>query len=211
MRAVLLNTSEIYRDLVIGGGRRQEVCLKCAIKQGWSCQPSLLVFAGPRELESWAITDGGNLGDETVVAILIHKIREHYPDAEIVGFSLNPEDTERRHGIKAFPIRLQSELSRRRRPPRVSRVDVKPNLFIRLKQLLKKFPIIFKPLKCLKNCLCDLPWAVLGELSFLRRSFHRLRGFDILVVPGSGPLTDWWDAGPWEHPYSFLVGSCSPE
>ena len=35
MRAVFLNSSEIYRDLVIGGGRRQEVCLKCTIKEGW--------------------------------------------------------------------------------------------------------------------------------------------------------------------------------
>ena len=62
---------------------------------------------------------GNNLGDDTVVAILIHKIREYYPDAEIVGFSLNPVDTARRHGIKAFPIRLQSDVSLPRRPPHI--------------------------------------------------------------------------------------------
>ncbi len=147
---------------------------------------------------------GNNLGDDTVVAILIHKIRERYPEAEIVGFSLNPVDTARRYGIKAFPIRLQSDLSRRRRPPRVSRVDVKPNLFYRLRQFVKRFPIVFKPLKYLKNCLYDLPCAVGGELSFLRRSFRRLQGSDLLVVPGSSACTDWWMTGSFAHPYSFL-------
>ena len=148
---------------------------------------------------------GTNLGDETVVAILIHKIREYYPNAEIVGFSGNPVATARRHGIDAFPFRLRSEGCITPIPPSVSRVDPKPTLYMELKQLLKKCPILFKPLKRLKICLWDLPWAVLGEPFFLRRSFYRLRGCDLLVVPGSGPLTDWWNAGSWEHPYTLLV------
>ena len=147
---------------------------------------------------------GNNLGDETVVAILIHKIREYYPNAEIVGFSGSPVDTARRHGIKAFPLTLHCEVSLARRPAPVSRVDAKPDLFVRLKQVVKKCPILFKPLQRLKICLWDLPWAVLGEPFFLRRSFYRLRGCDLLVVPGSGPLTDWWGRGPWEHPYTLL-------
>jgi polysaccharide pyruvyl transferase WcaK-like protein len=149
---------------------------------------------------------GNNLGDEAVVAILIKTIREHFPSAELFGFSMNPAGTERRHGIKAFPIRLQCEAAGAsgRLPPSI--VDQKPHLLSKLKQLLKKCPLVFMPLKALKKWLCDLPIAILWELAFLRRSFHRLKGFDLLVVPGSGSLTDWW-GGPWSHPYSFLSWS----
>ena len=147
---------------------------------------------------------GNNLGDDTVVAILIHKIKERYPDAEIVGFSLDPADTARRYGIRAFPIRPHSDASRRRRPPLVSGVEVKPSLFSGLKRRLKEFPIIFTPLKYLKVSLCELPRAVLADLSFLPKTFRQLRSFDLLVVPGSGHLTDWWGSGAWEHPYTLL-------
>src|SRR5208337_1806134 len=78
-----------------------------------------------------------NLGDDTVVAILIHKIRERYPDAEIVGFSLYPVDTARRHGIKSFHISRQSEERSLRGPAPAPRIDAKPGALSRLKQLLK--------------------------------------------------------------------------
>jgi polysaccharide pyruvyl transferase WcaK-like protein len=38
------------------------------------------------------------------------------------------------------------------------------------------------------------------EGPFLWRSFRLLRQVDLLVVAGSGPLTDLWQ-GPWQHPY----------
>src|SRR4029077_17659391 len=46
-------------------------------------------------------------------------------------------------------------------------------------------------------------WLILSHLVFLCRSLRRLRGCDLLIVPGSGPLTDWF-GGPFSHPYSFL-------
>ena len=157
----------------------------------------------PRRIGIMGYYGGTNLGDETVVAILIKAIRDYYPHAEIVGFSMNPTNTELRHGIKAFPLSLEYEISssNRRLPPLTA--NVKPNLRARLKQLLKNCPMLFNPLKALKSCCYDLPWRILGELAFLRKSFQRLQGFDFLLVPGSGPLTDWW-GGPWTHPYSLL-------
>ncbi len=137
----------------------------------------------------------GNLGDETVVAILINKIREHYPNARICGFSLNPTDTEQRHGIKAFPIWWRSEahfVPGQPLPPKGS--------FGKLKQAVKNNLPFFNTLKALKALL----WMIPRELPFLRRCFQRLQGFDLLVVPGSGPLTDWW-GGPSSHPYTFLT------
>jgi polysaccharide pyruvyl transferase WcaK-like protein len=147
----------------------------------------------------------GNLGDETVVAILIAKIRQYYPDAELFGFSLNPADTERRHGIKSYPIRLRSEVPLARNSSRTT-IPPRHNTPGKLKQSLKRLPFIFKPLKRVTNCLHAFPPAI-RELAFLGRSFHRLRGCDLLVVPGSGALTDWW-GGAWVHPYSLLSWSC---
>jgi len=155
---------------------------------------------GPKRIGIVGHYGVGNLGDDTVVAILINKIRERYPNVEVLGFCLKPADTEWRHGIKAFPILRPNEVSLPRNEPPLSRVDLKPTLRIEVKRLLKKCPILFKPLQGLKIGLCE----ILGELSFWRRSFQRLRGCDLLIVPGSGPLTDWWGAGPWAHPYSLL-------
>jgi polysaccharide pyruvyl transferase WcaK-like protein len=155
---------------------------------------------GPKRIGIVGHYGVGNLGDDTVVAILIKRIRERYPNVELSGFSLRPADTEWRHGIKAFSMVRPNEVFSPGGEPPLARTKLKPTLSVKLKQLLKKCPILFKPLKGLKIGLREVP----GELSFWRRSFHRLRGCDLLVVPGSGPLTDWWGRGPWEHPYSFL-------
>src|SRR5260370_845689 len=132
----------------------------------------------PKRIGILGYYGANNLGDETVVAILIKRIREYHPNAELVGFSLNPANTERRHAIKTYPLRLQNEASFSHRTPSHCTADVKPTFVTKLTQLLKKRPMVFKPLKVLKNCLCDLPSAFLNELAFLRRSCQTLQGFD---------------------------------
>jgi polysaccharide pyruvyl transferase WcaK-like protein len=140
----------------------------------------------------------GNLGDETVVAILINRIRAHYPHAEVVGISLNPEDTQRRHGIKALPMIWRREGGRASAPHVHAEISFRRRLYGRLKKLLMPWPFVFRPLKAAKDFCCRLP----HDLPFLRRTFSRLKGFEMLVVPGSGPLTDWW-GGAFTHPYFF--------
>jgi polysaccharide pyruvyl transferase WcaK-like protein len=149
---------------------------------------SILSSHRPKKIGILGYYSGGNLGDETVVAILIKTIRDYYPNAELFGFSLRPANTERRHGIRSFPVRHQVESSFSPRPLSRSTVEGRPDPVTRLKNLLKKYPRLL---------------ALLKELIFLRRSFQRLKGLDLLIVPGSGPLTDWW-GGPWTHPYSLL-------
>ena len=48
---------------------------------------------------------GGNLGDDATLQAVMQNIKSRWPDAKIVGLSMNPDDTQRRHGIAAYPIR----------------------------------------------------------------------------------------------------------
>ena len=99
----------------------------------------------------------GNLGDDTVVAILIGKIREYYPDAELVGFSLNPADTQWRHGIKAFHISGRIKARHGRRPARLAQDGPTSRRLPKAKQWLKQRPLLFRPLKVVGN---DKPFKV---------------------------------------------------
>lgn len=47
----------------------------------------------------------GNLGDAATQDAAIDAIRRNWPTARIVGISLDPDDTQARHGIPALPIR----------------------------------------------------------------------------------------------------------
>src|SRR5882672_1643130 len=46
-----------------------------------------------------------NLGDESLTAAVIANVRRIAPDAEIMGFSLDPNDTTKRYGVPAAAIR----------------------------------------------------------------------------------------------------------
>src|SRR5271166_1512363 len=46
----------------------------------------------------------GNLGNAAMQSAMIANLRKRIAGVEIVGITLNPEDTHRRHGIQAFPL-----------------------------------------------------------------------------------------------------------
>lgn len=46
----------------------------------------------------------GNFGDGPIQEAVIRDIYKRYPHAKILGIALNPNDTEKRHGITSFPI-----------------------------------------------------------------------------------------------------------
>ena len=48
---------------------------------------------------------GGNLGDDATLDAAIQNIRRRWPDAVLIGLSMNPDDTETRHGIPSYAIR----------------------------------------------------------------------------------------------------------
>src|ERR1017187_2682653 len=47
---------------------------------------------------------GGNSGNAAILSAMIANIGRRIGDTEIVGITLNPGFTRRRHGIEAFPL-----------------------------------------------------------------------------------------------------------
>ena len=144
----------------------------------------------------------GNLGDAAIQDTVIGEIRTRHPHATISAISLNPIDTEMRHGIAAFPIRRrslarssQSGTARKNTP--ASQAQKRSYLVT----ALAKLPVA----KYLK------PWysrgtELMAEARFVAKSFRSLRGCTHLVISGGGQLDDVW-GGAWAHPYALFKWS----
>jgi len=150
-----------------------------------------------------------NLGDEIIIAAVLQNIRSRYPDAEISAFTFNPDDTRARHGISAFPIRRRTPSAPQpasSAAPGEQRVPNPAPLPAAgtsgLKASLKKIPLVFSALKALQNALGAVR-GFLAELAFIARSRKNLQGTDLLMIAGSGQLTDA-SGGPWAYPYTFF-------
>jgi len=105
-------------------------------------------------------TGGGNLGDDATMDAVIRNILGRWPEAEISAFSMNPEDTSKKHGIPSYPIRRHT------------------------------WSIGYSSTKTISNPVVRIPRAVFRELAFLVSSLRNLRSFDLLVVSGGGQLTE---------------------
>src|SRR5262249_38414197 len=51
---------------------------------------------------------GGNLGDDATLDAVMHNIKRRWPHAVMVVFSMNPSDTQQRHGIPSYPLRAKT-------------------------------------------------------------------------------------------------------
>ncbi len=152
----------------------------------------------------------GNLGDEAIIAAVIDNVKRRYPTAEVYGFSINPHDTQRRHSIPAFPIRrmaapLHGFLHRSETNGDPPRSQKQQSLCGRIALRVKANPLVYTVLKSLKEGVRSF-WECLQEVLFLVRSFHRLKGLDLLIIAGSNQLLDNF-GGPWGFPYTLLKWS----
>jgi polysaccharide pyruvyl transferase WcaK-like protein len=116
----------------------------------------------------------GNLGDASIQEAALEGIRRRTKNAEFLGVSLNPENTEEIHKIASVPIRSTSAA-----PPSA---HLFPRRFGRIRTLLR-----------------DL----VREFGFLADTRSALRRVDRFIVSGGGQISDDW-GGPWDHPYSLL-------
>jgi polysaccharide pyruvyl transferase WcaK-like protein len=131
----------------------------------------------------------GNLGDDTTQTAVIANIKQRWPDAVIVGFTMNPSDTEARHGIRSYPLRRRTwdrpgEAMGERSPIEQDKRSTMWRLFAAMASIARK------------------PKTLLSELRFLGRSFAAVRRVDVFILSGSGQLLDSW-GGPWEYPFTI--------
>jgi polysaccharide pyruvyl transferase WcaK-like protein len=130
----------------------------------------------------------GNLGDAVMIDAVIQNLRERDPNIEVQGFSLNPEDTERRHDIDSFPLSRMSW-----------KADERVGSVARISQRMRSSE------NPLARRLERVARRVPAEFGMLVRSYRALEGVDALLACGSGQLQDLWGGGgPWSYPYTML-------
>lgn len=133
----------------------------------------------------------GNLGDAATQEALIANIKKRLPEAELVGFSLNPEDTRRRHGITSYSITYWHPGLNNPEASGVAGQGTVP----RLKAIFKNIPVLSKVARRILHFM--------REVRHLARSFKVLRSLDSLIIAGGGQLGELW-RGPWSHPYNVF-------
>ena len=132
----------------------------------------------------------GNLGDAAIQESVISNIRGRQQNARFVGFSFDPEDTFKRHGIPAHPLTRGS----RRNAHITEQGSDRRNIKSTLKAAFSKVPVLYFFLRFLA--------AIVRETMFLVRSYRILRKLDLLVISGGGQICELW-GGPW-HVYTLF-------
>jgi polysaccharide pyruvyl transferase WcaK-like protein len=134
----------------------------------------------PKKIAFYGLFGQQNWGNECTLQAIIYNVRRYLPDAKLRCFCTGPDDTSQRYHIPAFPISNRYAKGY----PKDSRVQA--HVVIRL----------------LRTILIRIP----AELFSWVEAFKSLRGFDMLVVPGTGLLTDFTSA-PLGIPYRILKWS----
>jgi len=157
-----------------------------------------------------------NLGDEALFATVLQNTRLRIPDAEIVGFTSNPEDTKQRHGLETFPIRrLDPEPatapSKESAAARSSAPQVSTPAPTGLRKMLKGVPGLAASIRG-GRVLGHVLKSVVLEPKFLYDSYRRLKGADLLIATGGQQLNDGY-GGPWGFPFTLykwtLLAKCT--
>ena len=130
---------------------------------------------------------------------MIANLRKRIPGVEIVGITLNPDDTRRRHGIEAFPLAGVSRphyavynsdgfKTRHLQSPKLGRI----------KQWLKQIPALRSFLRAIRTCGM--------ELTHFAAAARVVRRLDRMIILGGGALDDFW-GGPWGQPWALFKWS----
>jgi polysaccharide pyruvyl transferase WcaK-like protein len=155
---------------------------------------------------------GGNLGDEATLGAVLQNIKTRWPHAEMVAFTMNPENSELRHGIPSYPLRRQTWTIKCDPGPEKS--AAKTSRKKTLRSALSRFKFLNWCAKKVYALTFRLPVTLIRELRFLNASRKLIRALDILVISGGGQLTE--RDGPWAFPYTLwkwvlLSRSCNVE
>ncbi len=136
----------------------------------------------------------GNLGDAAIQQSMLENVRKAHPDAQIFGFSLNPEDTFKRHGITSFSIGRMAKNG-------WAESDRENSLIHKVTQLSNQMSSSSQKLVRIAGKVALSP--IKEFLGIIQASSH-LDGLDLLIVSGGGQLDDYW-GGAWHHPYALFL------
>lgn len=136
----------------------------------------------------------GNLGDAAIQQAMLQHLYDRYPQATILGFSLNPEDTEKRHHIKTYPVGRMSSYGWAGKNGTGNTFD---KIYLSLSGLRFKSN---KLIRLFYRVFLSVPLEIMGVI----RASRWLRGMDAFIVSGGGQLDEYW-GGAWHHPYTLFV------
>jgi polysaccharide pyruvyl transferase WcaK-like protein len=104
-----------------------------------------------------------NLGNECTLQAILHNIRKRLPGEDIYAISFNPDDTSQRHSLRAFPVSQQD-----------------------FSGVVRRAGLWGKLAKAVRICR-----RVPAELMDWFHAIRTLRGTDLVVMTGTGMLTDY--------------------
>jgi polysaccharide pyruvyl transferase WcaK-like protein len=155
-----------------------------------------------------------NLGDEATFAVMLHNIRGNNGDAEVIGVCHNPADTAERYHIRALPVKGSGKKVKERAKATDQSIEGQvlgmwEAVRERIKLGLKRTPLLFIPMKVVRNIvtrgLKGIP-DLLGEIRFIARSFNSIRNTGLFIFAGGGVLSDH-SGGVLNFPYSVVKWS----
>ena len=120
----------------------------------------------------------GNMGDAAIQEAFIINIKRRLPTAVVIGFSLYPDDTRKRHNIVSYPIRWWYP---GRKGSGLS-PDSVPEPRSRLKSILKRRGTFYAWAKSIND--------LAREIAHLMRSYSTVRSLDLLIISGGGQLCE---------------------
>jgi polysaccharide pyruvyl transferase WcaK-like protein len=145
---------------------------------------------------------GGDHGEEASFQAVVQNVRKRWPEAEIFGFSMNPDDTRAKHGIPTYPIRQWTwSFGQPAQPPAMGGA-AQPSLKEKVKAAIRKSRFLVSILKAIKTVGIRAPRFVVKEIIFLIKSLRIVRTLDVLVISGGAQLAD--SGGPWDIPYAVF-------
>jgi polysaccharide pyruvyl transferase WcaK-like protein len=158
----------------------KEPCLQERTQVAATEQGAETNSGSPKRIAFYGLFGQQNWGNECTLQAVLHNARRYVPGAELACFCTDPQDTVRRHKIRAYPV------VRRYAKGYSSGTGRESNVLIRVfRRLLVGVPV--EAWSWIKGCA-------------------RLRGADMLVVAGTGLLTDF-TSNPFGIPYRILKWS----
>ena len=182
-RWVLMKSPKLAKDLLVAGymlGHRPDWRRRTHRKtENWEWsragQPTATKRIGVMGFFGY-----GNLGDEALQDAVLQNLGMRLDDVEFVGFSLDPADTEARHGIRSFPLSRTVDIDDDAEQQRPS---------VRLARRLGTSRI--GAVRRLDRWVVRIPL----EFGLIAQAFRQVGDLDALIVSGSGPLNDYWGGG----------------